>query len=70
MLAGVRVYPITDIWLTREAFRTIRERERNESSTKKNFTTSSISLKVVKQLLVPLNKFFINGIQCNVPRRY
>ena len=29
MLAGVRVYAVTDIWLTREAFRTIREREMN-----------------------------------------
>ena len=40
MLAGVRVYAVTDNWLTREAFRTIRERERTESSIKKNFNTS------------------------------
>ena len=29
MLAGVRVYSVTDIWLTREVFRTIRERGMN-----------------------------------------
>ena len=28
MLAGVRVNAVTDNWLTKEAFRTIRERER------------------------------------------
>ena len=62
MLASVRVYAVTDIWLTREAFRKIRERGINHPP-KRILTRVSISLKVAKQLLVPLNKFFINSIQ-------
>ena len=65
MLAGVRVYTVTDIWLTREAFRTITERGMNHP-TKRILPRVSISLKVVKQLPVPLNKFFINSIQVAV----
>ena len=65
MLAGVRVYAVTDNWLTREAFGTIRETGTNYP-TKRILPQVSISLKVVKQLLVPLNKFFINSIQLAV----
>ena len=64
MLAAVRVNAVTDNWLTKEAFRTTKERERGMNHpSKRTLTRVSISLKVVKQLLVPLNKFFINSIQ-------
>ena len=65
MLAGVRVYAVTDNWLTREAFRTIRETGTNYP-TKRILPRVSISLKVAKQLLVPLNKLFKNSIQVAV----
>ena len=47
MLAGVRVYAVTDIWLTRETFRTIKERGMNHPP-KSILPRDSISLKVAK----------------------
>ena len=46
MLAGVRVYAVTDISLTREAFRTIREKGMNHPP-KRILPRVTISLKVV-----------------------